>query len=123
MAKTVISKEVWTPRTRDELPPEGLYLGGSDIQEGWAQLEQIFRRVITDNARAYRQICPGGEERGPLGEMVVNELVRMCLPEIGPTEFDPPYNPKRCQIPQGNKIAFALLSTCLLYTSDAADDM
>eukprot|EP00974_Lingulodinium_polyedra_P089803 8705976-Lingulodinium_polyedra.AAC.1 len=43
--------------------------------------------------------------------MVVNELVRMCLPEADPTNFDPPYNPKWCEIPQGNKIALALLST------------
>eukprot|EP00974_Lingulodinium_polyedra_P081059 7851112-Lingulodinium_polyedra.AAC.1 len=69
MAKSILVKGAWTPRTRDDVPPDDQYVGGSDIQEGWAKLEKIYRSVIRDNARAYREICPGGEERGPFGEM------------------------------------------------------
>eukprot|EP00974_Lingulodinium_polyedra_P003867 363909-Lingulodinium_polyedra.AAC.1 len=93
MAKSVLIKGAWTPSTRDDVPPDDLYMGGSDIQEGWAKLERIYRSVIRENARAYQEVCLGGEERGPLGEIVINELVRMCLPETDPSLFDPPYNP------------------------------
>eukprot|EP00974_Lingulodinium_polyedra_P031385 3021311-Lingulodinium_polyedra.AAC.1 len=43
--------------------------------------------------------------------MVLNELVRMCLPEHDPEQFDPPYSPKWSQIGRDNCIAVALLST------------
>eukprot|EP00974_Lingulodinium_polyedra_P028900 2784844-Lingulodinium_polyedra.AAC.1 len=62
MAKSVLVKGVWSPATRDKLPPENQYLGGSAIQDGWRALERISRNVLRDDARAYREICPGGDQ-------------------------------------------------------------